>query len=431
MRFAAIVLPLVALALPASAWAQGQPPMGGSRAGGSDAAKSNARAMYEDIEVMRQILARNLHTKMFAQCNSCHAVANERFTDITGLGVYSQTFGSSSAGGRTGVALVDIDQDGRPDLYIANIHGKCGPTASIEGAYLKGQGVVFTLSLPATAKDELAATAPAAPARPPSEWEQTRRQLHGERATTTAPPKKTTVTDILLKTLAENGKNFAHLPANEQLTLIVTFRGQQDNSITLGGSIYGVIDSSTNTASGPVGMGGKCGGGPGPGMGSPGGMGPGLGSPMGAGSSPAVGSGTGSTAASEPMTPDRELELLGDLHIKRGNLPEAASAYERAKKQAADRQRFQALATKLAEVYLKMNNVDAARKALEMPSSTPTAAPPPVAAKEPAAVSLPGKLILSAPKSLLDQVGGELISFADFRKQVTLEVQTFDAAKAK
>jgi len=66
-----------------------------------------------------------------------------------------------------------------------------------------------------------------------------------------------------------------------------------------------------------------------------------------------------------------------------------------------------------------------------MPSSTPTAAPPPVAAKEPAAVSLPGKLILSAPKSLLDQVGGELISFADFRKQVTLEVQTFDAAKAK
>jgi hypothetical protein len=429
MRFFAIVLPVVALALPGSVRAQGQPPAGAPRSGVPDAPKANSRAMYEDIEVMRLVLARNLHVKMFAQCNTCHAVANERYTEITGLTPSTIGLGSSSSGGGMGVAMVDIDSDGRPDLFITNVHEKNGPTASIEGAYLKGQGVVFTLSLPAAAKDELAATAPAAPARPPSEWEQSRRQLRGERATTTAPPKKTTVADILLKTLAENGKNFTQLPANEQLTLIVTFRRQQDRYISLGGGIFGVIDPYANMTSGPTGMGGKGGGGPG--MGPAGATGSASGPPMGAGSSPTGGSGAGSSAASEPMTPDRELELLGDLHIKRGNLSEAASAYERAKKQAADRQRFQALVTKLADVYLKLNNIDAARKALEMPSATPTAAPPPVAAKEPAAMNLPGKLILSAPKSLLDQVGGEMISFADFRKQVTLEVQTFDAAKGK
>jgi tetratricopeptide (TPR) repeat protein len=138
-------------------------------------------------------------------------------------------------------------------------------------------------------------------------------------------------------------------------------------------------------------------------------------------------------AGGGPISPDRELELLGDLHQKRGNWTDAASAYERAIKAAGGAARVRELAKKLAEVYLKTGNLEKARKALDVtrgkaPRVKVQGEIKEVAAKP--AIKLPTRLIISAPKKLLDQVGSGKITPADFQKQATFEVLNFDETSA-
>src|SRR5437763_703560 len=89
--------------------------------------------------------------------------------------------------------------------------------AGAEGVYLKGYGVVYTATLPASARD----VKPDAPRPAPkslSEWERVRKQLHGEKVE--PGPKdggraSPSLTEKIAKVLADNGHHFSQLKEHE------------------------------------------------------------------------------------------------------------------------------------------------------------------------------------------------------------------------
>jgi hypothetical protein len=101
------------------------------------------------------------------------------------------------------------------------------PPIQVEGVYLKGQGMVFTVTMPPWPQSEVIDLQ--ARVEAPSDWEQAKRQVRGENTLLelsfqlhTGPGLK----EVLLKLLAENGKHLRHLPDNENVTVVVIFRGQ-------------------------------------------------------------------------------------------------------------------------------------------------------------------------------------------------------------
>ena len=59
-----------------------------------------------------------------------------------------------------------------------DVHGSLSAELTAEGVYLKGQGVVFTVTLPPLPSQPSQPKSPAT--KPLSEWEQIRMQLRGE-----------------------------------------------------------------------------------------------------------------------------------------------------------------------------------------------------------------------------------------------------------
>jgi tetratricopeptide (TPR) repeat protein len=407
---------------------------------------ADRRTMYEDIEVMRTILGRQLHVVQSTQCAACHVGAHGAMSPMADS-IWLDVSGSV----RRQAGLVDLDRDGYPDIFVAN-HAHSGTTssASIEGSYLKGQGIVVHVTVAPLSSSELVASSPTQSPKAISDWEKTRRQIRGEKVETANSAKRATFADALLKTLAENGKNFSQLPDTESVTLVVTFRAGPAPAGGAGGGMMGagMGMSGMGGDSGGAGAGGGMGGGPGAGAGGaawggpmgagalPGGGGPAGASAGGGGAAPLEGSTDTGGVGGEPMTQDRELELLGDLHQKRGKWNEAASAFERALAKAreshAKPERTRQLVRKLAEVHLTTGNFEAARKALESAAmAEPKKNPDMLGPIKPApAMKLPAKLIVSAPKKLLDQVGNGRISFVEFQQLANLEVLNFSEPAA-
>src|SRR5262249_4508477 len=101
------------------------------------------------------------------------------------------------------------------------------PRSEAEGVYLKGQGVVFTITLAPSAHDPRLAPEKPAP-KAASDWDRTRSEVRGEKVpppNTTTETKSASVADTILKLLADNGHHFSQLGAEESLIVVATFRG--------------------------------------------------------------------------------------------------------------------------------------------------------------------------------------------------------------
>jgi hypothetical protein len=117
-----------------------------------------------------------------------------------------------------------------------------------------------------------------------------------------------------------------------------------------------------------------------------------------------------------------EYELLAELHRKRGNWKEVVRVYEDAlRKRPRDQERE--LTLKLAAAYLELGQIENARKVLEKIATAKNDRP---AAKPADSLKYapPYKLIVSAPKGLLDQIGTGKITFDEFAKKATIETVT-------
>jgi tetratricopeptide (TPR) repeat protein len=347
--------------------------------------------MAEDIEVLRRLLAQKLGHGRSAN----------------GLILWDADGGGNkrSAGTLTFNTGGNLDLAGAGTLTLGeatlNAAGREEPAP--EGVYLKGHGVVYTVTLPAPRHEAKAKTDKPASA-PLSEWDRARKELRGEKVEAPpAAPEPPSLADVILKVLAENGRHFAHLEPEESITVVVTFRGEKAAAATAAqpggpGGMPGMAPAGPNVPGG-----GPTGGAPGqPGQTLIGGI-PGL-----------FDNGPPSTAL--------DYVLLGDLHLKQRQYEQALECFKQALKRQPDlTNQSPEIHRKLAEVYLGLNQVDQARASLEAADPSAQKAnrpktPPPSTKPE-----LPAKLIVSAPKKLLDQVGGGKMTFEEFKKAATVD----------
>ena len=218
-----------------------QPPSGGD--------SSDQRKMYEDIAIMRELLRSDLGV-------------------LLGLRMHPD-------GSQVGFAFDDVDSDGYMDLYMASdategfvemaragfaaggasLAGRPNRPADLEGVYIEGQGVLYSVAM--TSNDPFAVLPTAARAtatktcvkchsepkqseqmlstmaKLPSGWELARRRLLGmetddrdkdAQKTEVKTCRPGAVSEVVLRLLAENGHNFSQLGDDEKLAVAITFR---------------------------------------------------------------------------------------------------------------------------------------------------------------------------------------------------------------
>lgn len=389
------------------------------------------------------------------------------FTGSIGLAGGMDQTGTATA---LGVAVGDFIQNGWPDVFLANdhhgyesAHASLGVPTNVEGVYLKGQGATYTLTLPPPPRSLPIATKKTL-SKALTDWERARQSVRGDQPQPqkSEPAKEPSengifaeleksghlgLTEAILRVLAENGHHFSQLAPDEKITVAVTFREpshttanqsqggmQAANPLNSWGNTPGLESPTTwdgqslqpgvggSDSGGAVGgMSKMMGGGPGRG-----GMGARMGGGPGSGGMAAMG---GEGAAQAPVS-IRDHELLGDMLMKQGKAQEAIKAFQRALNFNPPPKHTASLYRKIAQADLMVPDDAAAKKALEMAAeslkqagdTTNTGSPGAGGAgKASSPPSLPSKLIISAPKRLLDQAGEGKIPYADFRRQATID----------
>jgi hypothetical protein len=201
-----------------------------------DKARAAGR-MEEHIEVFRRLLNRELHAGLDVTVGAADTCPALRGLDAE-LGYYPPR--SALVGPRGGPNQPNLGDDaatkyglggkrvGDPNRLHVLGHGGLEilqPLPIAEGVYLKGHGVIYTATLPLPARSPVAITEKPE-TKPLTAWELERRELRGEK-----PPKPAkasagppSVSETILRLLAENGKHFTELAADEQLTVAVVFR---------------------------------------------------------------------------------------------------------------------------------------------------------------------------------------------------------------
>jgi hypothetical protein len=447
---------LVALGLLAPTAPRAQPPSPNAPA----AKAADKQAMYEDIEIMRRILNKQVgpvRVSVEDPTTSSWDNGTNRWDAFTVPGTQLQRYspyGLPSGGFDTptvdpsGVWLVPhgsttIQYAQLADTYSSSFadHGayrrllKGG--SNFEGAYLKGHGVVYTGSVPAAnvagleppprslhlvslcsschdAASIRKLVEPAAePAREePTQWEKVRREVRGVKdEPAPKPPERVQRQDIctpgalaelILETLAQNGYNFRALPAAEGISVIVTVPG-----VTAPAS-----DAAKRKEKGE---------------------------------------------ASTAVRTAKQLLDLADLHTKQGKSDEAAKTLADAIKRLADqplsyspdtpydavakevleaKQLLRSAYSKQAQLLLYAGRIKEAREALdkaenaslvvngqEKPVVTPSADKGPPA--------LPAKLVVTVSKKLLDEVHAGKIDLPAFKKGAEVEAIGFPPMKKK
>lgn len=388
--------------------------------------------LYEDIEILRRLLNNRLQSQyqpLKAQvqanavytannCTVCHLTYKNSVTDIYGNPLQYGTNNPYTTWPdiNTHYPWLINSLKHYPLTYdfgypINNPHTKPQVTLDTEGIYLKGQGVIYTMTLPPSAEDPRP-EAPRPPQRTVSDWDRVRRELRNEKPEDEDQSKKTkhaTLGDMVLKVLADNGHHLAQLGANESLTIAITFRsagGSEDVANTI---LVGELKNASPNDAQPAQTAGNT-----------------------TATTTTGSSGGTSTTSTTGKTSVNDYELLADLQAKQGKTDEAIKAYREALEQKPGANKDAEINRKLATLLLSQNKVAEARAALDRleadlrsVSNQKAAAPKKETNRRPDV--LPAKLIISAPKNLLDQVGAGKITYDDFKKACTVEYLTFPA----
>lgn len=376
--------------------------------------KPQAAQMQEDIEIMRRILNRAVDLPRYAQQAVPTSNANNVFTtwgqNPTVLNPNQDPVHHWDTWNNTGINQPQLIW---PNTGVATVSTLRYPAA--EGVYLKGHGVVLTLTLPP--QKDLMPTATAPAEKSLTEWERVRKELRGEKTDGSGADKKAkepTIADILIKVLAENGKHFTQLAPDETVTIVVTFR-QTEGGAPFADPIYFQLGHPQDTllrpnqlnlyqfpTAQPVNSDStqvkKAGG-----------------------DTPASGGEVATKAASGKV---KDSLLLGDLHYKQGKIAEAMEAYMVAFNYLQESKESDAYAEtcrKLAQCLLAENKTEEAKQYLDLVIKRKKSAEPAPAKQEAPTTHSPTKLIVSAQKKLLDQVGSGKMTLEEFKKEVIVE----------
>jgi hypothetical protein len=386
-------------------------------------------AMYENVEIMRRLLSSKLHvfagnsatrwlTRGNTSCMVCHDTAHEqlhgKYLGLTANAGQRLVFHNKArflaANSHAGEPVLYFNQ-GRDRLegHTRMLLNVMPSMLDIEGTYLKSQGVVFSLTLPPPARDPRPEAPKPAP-QPPSDWERIRREVRQEKEPEQKADtkKEPTLAEVVLRALADNGKHFTQLGANESLTVVITFRA---DSVAQGVALidYGMdgwpdlyvapfIDSGTVQAP-----------------------------PEGQQSAEAA-KPQASPADDAAVQKIKDLILLGELHAKQGKIEEAIQALQQAVKLKPEGDQAREALRKLAATLLVAGKDAEAEQVMKQFSVLTAKQPEKAAPKaDPQKTSLPAKLIITASKKLLDQVAAGTITFEEFQKAATVDYLTFAA----
>lgn len=375
--------------------------------------KFNAQQMYEDVEIMRRLLNKKIATN---RCISCHQAG------VGGAGYPGEGMsgaGSGYPGAEGGMFPGGGGGDGFPGMPGMEMPGGPGgmdmmpsmgsSSGSLQlnftgkdsfgrgnGVYLPGRGVVYQATLSADWL-HVHQTATSKKSKPLSEWEQMRKQLEGKQtksASSRMAFDHPSIEETILKVLAENGRHFAELAANESITIAITFDAGDGGGHAwlpgsgrpmVGRSMKSLDDATINLKA--------------------------------AGSEFGIGS------------PVKDYELLGDVKLKQGKIASAIDAYEQALKRTNSSKKKGSLYRKLVkacmedaaqkEKNLKEYNATV-QKALEFLKKLSDTQPQKTKASQKSSY-LPTRLIISANKRDLDSAGKGSLSSLDFRKKADVQ----------
>jgi hypothetical protein len=407
--------------------------------------------IQEEVEILRRLLANGLADAYgFPSHKTLTPYRGVRYYPLIGPAqITESSMGDNSTNGMAG-SFVPADQ----------------PAPHPEGVYLKDYGVVYTATLPSPPSNPLSGTTVGAVTRTPlSPWERARKELRGEtiepegKSVNGLPP----LAEVILKVLAENGKHFTRLAEGERITVAVTFRDDAANGI-YHPPLPGMVPSQYRSASGSTGSPPAFGPGLPPGNGLPGGPRPSPNGSVPGGGFPPPGYSIAPGAPEDDaawLTDVRNAIRLGDLHLQRGKGQDAITAYkealDRLEKEMFSRKNAPGktpggedadagdvpvllmeveLCYKIAQVYVQTGDFESGRAMIQRASKLAKQAETLTGATaeanpRPTQSALPSKLIVTASKKLLDEVGSGKLTFEAFRKAATVEYVTPSAADKK
>jgi hypothetical protein len=299
-----------------------------------------------------------------------------------------------------------------------------------------------------------------------TEWERTRRELRGEKIDKSEEKQAKSPPDIVeatLHSLANNGHHLSGLLPNEKVSIVLTFRGLRAQQCDVCHSVRNLSYWSTQSgqyselAAAWAGMQPT--------------MAPQTNSAPLSSHFPSTvdqlfvpGTPSGGQQGEAATTTQAKLQtreasnnriLLGDLHLKRGRFEDALAAYSKASEEyhsilpslsttpkwymePKGREAIMALLelqNKIIQCHMALKQEDQVQEGvkrlkrwmsmLEQVDVKPTAPKPPDKGVSKDSV-LPTRIIISAHKPLLDQIGTGQITFDEFKKKAKVDVLRFE-----
>jgi hypothetical protein len=389
------------------------------------AAQKVGTELIEDVEVLRRLLNKSLWME--------NAIPESPTIKA------SNPYNSWTPGLKLDIGEVfDVSRGG---VVQRSTTSPVQPTFSFDGVYLAGHGIVYTLKVPRSTMKaraifdhkphsnaacsachttvEVKTSPESVMTRVPTEWEAARDELRGVNRTARSVEEivmqcePSSLTDRMTNVLFQNMKNLRNLPANQNVTIVVTYDGQSGAAELRSAAISNLAANTRNQ----------------PGSGGKGRIGFGF-----------------SESEMEQLN-------LGDLHLKQGNPLRAILAYEEAAKEydsylkssfnsnpptgealkaaeAVAGKNMREVHIKLAQAQLAAGQVENSTKSLEYAKriSDEIRNQKPAQAQAETAIPVPAKLILRVSKVDFENFSRNL---ADFRKVVNIETIGFPKVPEK